>query len=965
MANQSELKGVNSGFFTLRRKLLFSFGALFAFSLIIIELLGLFGVPFTSFHGRYSIQKAEAYKNLENSADAKKQMLQLWLSERRSDVQLFAHDDAFRQAADRIHLLLSKEDAKAIHRDNFRNKLVSSKDWQWLSRRLKEIRKTHPTGAIDIISVKNGIVIASSHDAHVGEDRLGDQGYLDVVNPLYDEVIRTAIDKDGAYRLYISRSINGLGTRANETIAVITINTDLDAILRPMVNTALTYGKTGEVLLVNSEGQSLTSLRFPRPDGTLIKPLSEQIRMLPVNLALAGGEGITTANDYRDVPVLAAYRHLRISADVAWGMVVKIDQKEAFAKLRQTTYFITLLGVTGCLLVMLLTSVLSGKLARPIYLLHQAAKEVQAGDLTVRAEVRTKDEVGALAASFNEMVVQIQGWHDELETQVRSRTEQLEYSNYNLMAEMEERKRAVEALLRSETHFRELLENIHLVALTLDRSGNVTFCNDFLLNLSGWRREEVLGINWFDHFIAPEIGATVRDLFSKGIESGIIQNHFENSILTRDRKYRHIVWDNTILHNPDGSISGIASIGVDVTEHRSLEEQLRQSQKMDAVGRLAGGVAHDFNNMLGVILGYSELLMLDVPKDSKLWQRINEISKAAQSSSEITRQLLAFSRKEVIAPRIVNMNSFIVETEKTLGRLIGEDIKLCFRPATALWPVKVDPSQINQILINLAVNARDAMPDGGALSIETANVQLDEAYAQQNIDARAGDFVRISVSDTGIGMDHETLKHIFEPFFTTKEMGKGTGLGLATIYGIVTQNQGFINVYSESGLGSTFTIYLPRTKDANQEDAPEKNAPLTGSGTVLIVEDDPVLLSMTTDMLEQMGYTVITALDPEQAIRLCIDAGIKIDMIITDIIMPNMNGKQMVEQIIQVRPDIRVLYISGYTSDIIAQKGVLDKGMHFLMKPFNMRTLSEKVKEILCGASQQKNPDTADSGFLI
>ena len=510
-----------------------------------------------------------------------------------------------------------------------------------------------------------------------------------------------------------------------------------------------------------------------------------------------------------------------------------------------------------------------------------------------------------------------------------------------------------------------MLENIHLVALTLDRSGNVTFCNDFLLNLSGWRREEVLGINWFDHFIAPEIGATVRDLFSKGIESGIIQNHFENSILTRDRKYRHIVWDNTILHNPDGSISGIASIGVDVTEHRSLEEQLRQSQKMDAVGRLAGGVAHDFNNMLGVILGYSELLMLDVPKDSKLWQRINEISKAAQSSSEITRQLLAFSRKEVIAPRIVNMNSFIVETEKTLGRLIGEDIKLCFRPATALWPVKVDPSQINQILINLAVNARDAMPDGGALSIETANVQLDEAYAQQNIDARAGDFVRISVSDTGIGMDHETLKHIFEPFFTTKEMGKGTGLGLATIYGIVTQNQGFINVYSESGLGSTFTIYLPRTKDANQEDAPEKNAPLTGSGTVLIVEDDPVLLSMTTDMLEQMGYTVITALDPEQAIRLCIDAGIKIDMIITDIIMPNMNGKQMVEQIIQVRPDIRVLYISGYTSDIIAQKGVLDKGMHFLMKPFNMRTLSEKVKEILCGASQQKNPDTADSGFLI
>lgn len=938
---------MSNSFFSLRKKLLISFGSLFAVSLIFIELSGFYGIPFTGYQGRYSIQKAEAYRDLESLADSKKELLQLWLNERRADTQLFAQDEAFRQAVERINRTLPGKGAPDVSNEIFRQKLSASSDWQWLNRRLKEIRESHPNNAIDIISVKNGRVIACSRDEHVGENREGDQGYRDTASRLNSEIIRTATDSNGRYSLHISAPMNGMGAQSDETVAVITINTDLDGIVRPMVNSGVMPGRSGEVFLVNKEGQSLISLRYPRRDGTTIKPLSDRLQTQPVMLAINGGEGIIAADDYRDIPVLAAYRHLRISADASWGMVVKMDQSEAFAQLRRTNYFIAALGILGCFLVMLLTWILSGRLARPIDLLHRAAKKIQAGDLTVRADVNSNDEVGILAASFNNMVTQIQGWHDELEAQVSSRTEQLESSNRTLLAEMAERKQAVEALQQSEARFRELLENIQLIAVTLDPSGNVMFCNDYLLHLTGWQRHDVLGSNWFDRFIPPELSTSVKQLFSQGVESGNITGHFENAIITRDGTYRHIVWNNTVLHGPDRSIAGIASIGVDVTDHRGVEEQLRQSQKMEAIGRLAGGVAHDFNNMLGVIMGYAEISMRNLSPDDKLRHRLNEILKAAQRSNEITRQLLAFSRKEVIAPKVVNLNALIIDTEKTLGRLIGEDIRLCFKPSTALWPVKADPSQIDQILINLAVNARDAMPDGGALTIETANIHLDATYCHHNIDAKPGDYVSISVSDTGCGMDSETCKHIFEPFFTTKEVGKGTGLGLATIYGIVTQNNGFINVYSEPGLGSTFTAYLPRTEETGlQEAAASENIP-TGSGTVMVVEDDPTVLAMTTDMLEQIGYTIITADNPAQAIKLCQDSALKIDLIISDVIMPTMNGREMVERIRNIRPDIRVLFMSGYTSDIIASKGVFESGMNFLMKPFNMTSLNDKINEVL------------------
>ena len=397
------------------------------------------------------------------------------------------------------------------------------------------------------------------------------------------------------------------------------------------------------------------------------------------------------------------------------------------------------------------------------------------------------------------------------------------------------------------------------------------------------------------------------------------------------------------------------SFVLDITERKRaeeekarLEEQLRQAHKMESVGRLAGGVAHDFNNMLTVILGYVELMKSQLSGDDSLLKYVLEVEKAGLHSRDITRQLLAFSRKQIIAPKPVNLNELITSTQQTLARLIGEDIDLRFYPEKNLWRVKFDPSQVDQILVNLAVNARDAMPTGGKLTIETANVSLDEAYCREHLEFRPGHYVLLEVSDSGTGMDKETLAHIFEPFFTTKEVGKGTGLGLATVYGIVKQNDSFINFYSEPGQGTTFKIYIPRFMEKTEIiETSEETKLISGSGTVLLVEDDKMVREMTTAMLKTIGYTVLVAETPSDALSLCTKQDTPIDLLITDVVMPEMSGPELRDMIKASRPDIKVLFMSGYTSNVIVHHGVLEEGVHFIQKPFSMNDLARKIHHAL------------------
>ncbi len=394
-------------------------------------------------------------------------------------------------------------------------------------------------------------------------------------------------------------------------------------------------------------------------------------------------------------------------------------------------------------------------------------------------------------------------------------------------------------------------------------------------------------------------------------------------------------------------------------EKALLQTQLLQSQKLESIGRLAGGVAHDFNNMLGVILGHAEMAQEQIEPGTPLFSDLQEIRKAAERSAALTRQLLAFARKQTVSPKILDLNETIEQLLKMLRRLIGEDINLSWLPGRSLWPVRIDPTQVDQILANLAVNGRDAIAGVGTITIETANVEVDEDYCAEHLDFTPGRYLVLSVSDDGCGMDPELCQHIFEPFFTTKEIGRGTGLGLATIYGIVKQNGGFINVYSEIGKGTTFRIYLPRhlpeAPPADRKTMPEPL--LQGRETILLVEDEPAILHLGTFMLEKLGYQVLAAATPRQAIGLAEHHNGTIHLLLTDVIMPEMNGSDLARRLQTLYPKMRQLFMSGYTADAIARHGVLDEGVQFIQKPFSRAELSAKVREALKTRSFVVTPD--------
>jgi len=393
-------------------------------------------------------------------------------------------------------------------------------------------------------------------------------------------------------------------------------------------------------------------------------------------------------------------------------------------------------------------------------------------------------------------------------------------------------------------------------------------------------------------------------------------------------------------------------------EKRNLEIQLRQAQKMEAVGRLAGGVAHDFNNKLSVILGYADLTKDGNAPPDKSRGYLNQIIKAATQSRDITRQLLAFSRQEMISPRLLNLNTLVKSVQKGLGRFIREDIRFEVRLAEGLWPINMDPTQVDQVIMNLIVNARDAMADGGLLEVETKNICLDAAFADEHPEIiREGNYVQLTVSDTGCGMSPETLQHIFEPFYTTKETGKGTGLGLATVYGIVTQNKGLVLAESTLGTGSTFKVFFPRCREEElQEVVKERAEPVQArsAATILLVEDEETVRQMTTDILAHGGYTTLVATTPQEAITICAKKDQQIDLLLTDVIMPEMNGKELSRQIESMRPGIKVLFMSGYAADIIPEAEATDAGTHFIQKPFNVQTLLDKIEERLHGG---RKPD--------
>jgi PAS domain S-box-containing protein len=666
--------------------------------------------------------------------------------------------------------------------------------------------------------------------------------------------------------------------------------------LFPLLETWPVASASGETVLVRRDGDDalfLSRLRS-RPDSSanFRIPLS-RTNVLAVQ-AVEGKEGTIEALDADGVPLVAAVRRV---PDSPWYLIAKMEKREVEAPVRRRSL---LLGVGAVLLIL---------------------------------------AVGAFIVLW---------W----------RHQQSEFYRERYEAEVERRaleERAAQALQESESRFRTIFEQAAVGMAQSSLDGPFIRVNQRFCEIMGYSREELLVLTFREITHPDDLPRDVQHVTQ--LLSGEIGHYAVEKRYVR--KDGGVVWGNltlSMLHSASGDPVYFVVVVEDITgqkkaedERRNLERQLLQAQKMESVGRLAGGVAHDFNNHLTVINGYCAMLLDEMSPDDPLREPVDEILLAGNRAATLTQQLLAFSRKQVAEPRVISLNDVVAEARKMLSRLIGDDVEIITHLDPNLGSVMVDPSQMNQVLVNMAINARDAMPDGGRIIIETLNTDLGDHYAAKHAGVEPGPYVLLSITDTGIGMTPEVVQHIFEPFFTTKSTGVGTGLGLSTVYGIVKQARGWIWVYSEPGAGTTFKVYLPRAGGATEPLAvpvPVAEA-LRGTETVLVVEDQPEVRKLTLSMLESQGYRLLEAANGGEALLLCEQYPEPIHLLVTDVVMPGMTGRELARLLMALRPSLKTLYTSGYPANAIAHEGVLDAGIAYLPKPFSPAQLAAKVRDVL------------------
>jgi len=676
----------------------------------------------------------------------------------------------------------------------------------------------------------------------------------------------------------------------------------------------LTTGTT--LAAIDSSGTVL--VYWPNPEKWVGRTVADHPL---VKTAWAKGRGMEEAPGLDGIRRFHAFQPLQSRLGrKSVNIIIGTPREVAFAKANQLlARNLSLFGLVAVLALVVAWFGADLFILRRVNPLLRATERLSRGDLGARTGIPPEPgEMTQLAQTFDQMAEALEQREGE-------------------------RKEAEEALKRSEQEKALILESIPEQVLYHDKEMRILWANSAAAESARRTPGELVGHYCYQLYMRrsePCEGCPVVESLQAG-EPRQAEMSFPGGPTLFIRGYP--------VRDAAGEIAGAVEIALDVSARRQLEDQLRQAQRLQAVGKLAGGVAHDFNNLLTAIIGYSDLLMSRLGGDSPLRKDVLEIRKAGERATTLTRQLLAFSRRQVLQPKVLNLNSVVAEMHQMLCRLIGEDVDLVTVLVPGLGRVKADPGQIEQIIMNLVVNARDAMPHGGKLTIETANVDLDDAYVRQHAGVQPGPYALLAISDTGLGMDSETQSQVFEPFFTTKEKGQGAGLGLATVYGIVKQSGGHIWVYSEPGRGTTFKIYLPRVEEplGLPESTAVRAGATEGTETILVVEDEDEVRWLVCEILQEKGYSVLEVRQSREAVELGQRYEGPIHLLVTDVVMPGMGGRELAENMTRLRPAMKVLYISGYTENAIVHQGVLDEGTHFLPKPFPPEVLARKVRDML------------------
>ncbi len=1038
--------------YTHRSQLLTYFLSLFYISIGLISLIFLFGIPSTPLEGMIKETIKDNFTHLNFIADLKKERLQLWLEERRDDVRLITQSPLFLHE---LHEFLPKKKEFAPEKVQPHSS-SDHKSSALLNHHLRQVINTYNAyNEIEIFDNFTGQTIASTaHDLSINKKQNTPKRWSNFP-PGAEEIVYLQKENNTIY-LYIQRMFHEkLNTELQHGRVVMTVKISTDDFIRPMLHSGEGLGKTGEALLVNQSRLTITSLKHPLSDGSKAIPLNTKIDADPARYAAQGQEGFTLAKDYRGAQVLAAYRHIQITSEEAWGMVVKIDQNEVFSSLKKNVAILLSLITAACLFITLIVIYISNKLSQSVSEMVKIAGEIEAGNLDARVIETKSDEMGNLSVSFNKMTRKLQQWNEELEDQVQQRTAELHTATQQLKLNQvllnksqevaklgswhldirknkltwsEEQYRifgrtpqnfdatyeafldtihpddqdmvkrtfqnailnkipyqCTHRILKDNGEVRIILEKSEDIAgedgqiihsygfsqditeqflanqryenviktsidgfWTVNKEGRFIDVNNAYCSMTKYSRQELLQMSITD-LEAKESQKQVKSHIKTVIEKGY--DRFESKHRGKDGS----LIDVEISANYSSHASDLIFVFIrDITEKKRIENEkksliarLAQAQKMEAVGTLAGGIAHDFNNILGVILGYSDLAKEDAPPNSTFADDLDKVIQAGWRARDLVKQILAFSRQTDIELIPIQIQSLIKESLKMLRATIPTTIEIRDNLDPKCGVIMADPTQVHQILMNLCTNATLAMEtSGGVLDIRLQDANLEQERFK-NLHIKPGKYLQLSISDTGSGIHSNIINKIFDPYFTTRETGKGTGMGLAIVHGIINDYGGTITVDSELGKGTSFNIFLPNAKQEIIETTEEIKQVPKGTERILFIDDEELLAEMGNNMLQRLGYTVTVKRNSLEALENFQNNPHNYDVVITDQTMPGMTGSDLARRMLQIRPDIPIILCTGY-SNLIDEKKAKSLGIkEFALKPINLHTIATLLRKVL------------------